>query len=215
MNRRRVFLTLFSVALLSLVLAGSGQASAQSQHTTQYKSKGLTVNTNLYGSDPLDNCISNSMTVWATKGQSVANGSTFTTSTHVDVSIYNYCTGDSLSGQADVAIPETALVINNRLQSGALNVSVDLISYPSLDTIPVTVNLTWAGSSDLYQQRNVASNSIPGCRFHNISSGTFRDAIIAGSITVGDNTFDVSSLENYNTYIANIKDSSMRVGCDF
>jgi hypothetical protein len=183
-----------SLTLLSLT------APALAVTTEQYQFKGESASASF---SQYDGCNSTYVNVYAFDNvtKNAPGAPTSQKEVYLYYSNYNYCTGIESYGSG--ASKNPSFTISNSLQSASLNGSftvTDYLSGPTVKRAPITktvdVALTWTGAADIYRGNNHSHNQGPGYISNFRSVGAYRDAKVAGTLTL-DGTDLIANLSSY------------------
>lgn len=149
--------------------------------TTKYQFKGQNAYAYFY---QYDECNSKSVSVSAFASRTKAAPGAPTEQMGVDLSYsnYNYCTGEYSYGYA--SSPNAKFTIDNQLNSATLTGTFVVNESPSNTTRTAQVNLTWTGTDFSSKGRSSNVYQTPTSITRYRSTGEYREAQVAGSITL-------------------------------
>jgi hypothetical protein len=177
MNIRRVSIIIFALALMALIAPASTRASVSAAQVSKYTVKGKIAEVGF--TDVSDPCVYNSATISMIENQQGNPGPVVFASIYryngcdaSDPFIYLYGLGTVVNG---------TFTADNQLTSAAFKGTVEI---PDQYGAPVLVDLdlTWAGSGDVFRERTSNNFSGPGYSYRSTYIGTSRDATGSGSI---------------------------------
>lgn len=184
--------TLAVVALAGVSALAPSAAGASSGNNTISNLKGPLVNAAFSWTDP-SGCIQTDVFVNA-NGQ-IAQVSPEPGSqgyAAVSISQQNICTGTALLSDfgEKTTLQAGELVISNQLDQATLATTIAVADSVSGASFPMTVDLTWTGTSDIYRDHSFSNDLLGGrCRVINHWKGTGRDANASGSVSDGATNF--------------------------
>lgn len=182
-----------SLTLLSLT------APALAVTTEQYKFKGESASAFFYQND---GCNSTYVDVYAFENvtKNAPGAPTKQSEVYIYYSNYNRCTVTESYGSG--ASKNPIFKSNKSLQSASLNGTftvTDYLSGPTVKRAPLTktveLALTWTGVGDIYRGNNHSRNQGPGYISNFRSVGAYRDAKVAGTVTL-DGTDLIANLSS-------------------
>ncbi|HSK78904.1 MAG TPA: hypothetical protein VLQ45_20790 [Thermoanaerobaculia bacterium] len=150
--------------------------------------KGETAEASFYTSDAT-NCIVTSMYLYANNGRSQDPPGRPQPSSYGYVSIYRYdiCNGyQTLFSGYGYSIPlQGSFDVRPTLDQAALSTTIQVYDYVSASYHNVSIDVAWIGGESSSQGRSVSRSEGPGYRYMSRSTGTYRSAQAAGTISMG------------------------------
>lgn len=184
--------TLAVVTLAGVSALAPSAASASSGNNTISNLKGPLVNAAFSWTDP-SGCVQTN--VFVNANDQIAQVSPEPGSqgyAAVSISQQNDCTGTALLSDfgEKTTLQAGELVISNQLDQATLTTTIQVADSVSGASFPVTVDLTWTGTSAIYRNHSFSNDLLGGrCRVVNHWKGTGRDAVASGSVSDGTTNF--------------------------
>ena len=208
--------TIKIVGVLILLLATFGKGitvSAGGGGGGTFKFKGQTANAHFSNVDQ-SGCIYTDVYVYASEEIVSTQPGPGTPSSGASVSIYQFdvCTGTQLlAADGFTPLSEPDFQVSKKLDSAALNTTVNVFDYLTGSSFNVSIALTWTATSPLGRQTSQSHYQFAGCHqtFHN--NGTFRFAQTSGSVSDGVTDFAASPFSDAS--ISSVKTGSVSTGC--
>ena len=132
----------------------------------------------------------------------------------VTISQYDACTNTILIFAYGSAFPLTAAAfdISKKLDSAALDVTVNLFDEVSTTTFDVDVSLSWTGTGPLSREHTNTHLHMPGCIINSRSNATFRTAEASGTVSNGATNFTPGA--SVDAMLAQVKNGTVTIGCN-
>jgi len=131
------------------------------------------------------------------------------------VSLFEYdaCT-DTVVRQAvglDDALAAGQLQVSNQLDQATLDATIEVTDIDTGASYPMTVNVTWTGTSDIRRDHSNTNDLYPGCHVINRWKGSGRDAVATG--VVSDGGPNLIPEESQGAEIGYVVDGFEIIGC--
>ncbi len=183
----RPFLRALAISALAgvSVLAPTTANAGTNDNVSTVSLKGSLVNASFASTDP-SGCIDTE--VFVTANDEIARQSTEPTSNgYAAVGVFqqNTCTGTTLLSAygEKTPLPAGELVVSKQLDGATLSSTIPVVDDVSGASFPLTVDMTWLGTGDLYRNRSFSNDLYGGrCRVIDRWKGTGRDAQATGSV---------------------------------
>jgi hypothetical protein len=98
---------------------------------------------------------------------------------------YDFCNGVYLFLGDGYAALTPSFVIDNRLNTATLNMTINIFDYVSGANFPVNYNVNWTGTGGLVTVKERRQIKAPGFLLNESLNGTLRNANASGSILLG------------------------------
>ena len=174
---------------------------------------GPLVNAEFVSTDPTG-CVETDVFVSANSGTEQDHAGTLHYGV-ASVSLFEYdvCT-DTVVRQAvglDDALAAGQLQVSKQLDLATLDATIEVIDIDTGTAFPVTVDVTWTGTSDVSRSHSNTNDLYPGCHVINRWKGSGRSASAAG--TVSDGVTNLTPDVSQGAEIGYVVDGFEIVGC--
>lgn len=133
-----------------------------------------------------DGCIESSIQVWVASSVSSNSGQPPSAGGHIFYTRYNECTEQYLAGIGDYFNVESGgISLNGDLRFGTAQFTTSATDQVSHAVLPITVDLTFIASGDLYHNHGQSIFYINGVGYVSQDSEWNRPASVTGSFSVG------------------------------
>lgn len=133
-----------------------------------------------------DGCIESSLAVTVGTSVSRNSGQPPTAGGHILYTRYNECTGQYLAGIGDYFNVESGgISLNGALRFGTAQFTTSATDQVSHALLPITVDLTFIASGDLYHNHAQSIFYINGVGYISQDSDWYQQASVTGSFSVG------------------------------
>lgn len=132
----------------------------------------------------------------------------------VTISQYDICNEIQLLLAYGSASPltEGEFDISKKLDSAALNATVNLFDEVSTTTFDVDVSLSWIGTGPISRQHTNSHFHTPGCIINSHGKGTSRTAEASGSVSNGATNFTPQA--SVDASLVQVKNGTVTIGCN-
>jgi hypothetical protein len=182
---RRNLLIVASIAALTVAFPATASAA------TVYHSTVSGNNATAYFYS-FDGCTETSASLFANNGKikDSVTGHSGTSTVVLNVSRFDYCTGETFAGNTYVELAPGQFTVDKTLATAKLTTTVPLFDQAGQPIGDVTVDITWTATSGATSGKSSSSTTFPdGSKQSFRSTGTFRQASASGSISAGNLNF--------------------------
>jgi len=131
----------------------------------------------------------------------------------VSVFVYDVCT-DTVVRQAvglDDALEAGQFQVSQQLDHAVLDATIEVTDIDTGASYPMTVDVTWTGTSDITRNHSNTNDLFPGCHVINRWKGSGRDAVAAG--VVSDGSSNLTPEASQGAEIGYVVDGFEIIGC--